>query len=159
FEVMVDTMPPTASASLTDVTTGLATTYDFTVTYTDNVAIDASTLGNGNVRVVGPGGATFGTVTVLAPPVVDGTPLMVTYRRTVPNGGWHTSDNGTYHVRMQPNQVFDTATPPNAVGVGDLGMFNVNVDTVAPTAGGTFSDFTAGFGATYTFAVTYTDNV
>src|SRR5262249_50530742 len=122
-------------------------------------AIDASTLGNGNVRVVGPGGATFGTVTVLAPPVVDGTPLMVTYRLTVPNGGWHTSDNGTYHVRMQPNQVFDTATPPNAVGVGDLGMFNVNVDRVPPPAGGTFSDFTAGFGATYTFAVTYTDNV
>src|SRR5262249_59190521 len=100
----------------------------------------------------------FGTVTVVSPPTVNGTPVTVTYRLTVPNGGWHPSDNGTYHLRMQPNQVFDTATPPNAVGAGDLGTFTVNVDTVSPSAAGTFSDITTGFGTTYTFTVSYTDN-
>jgi hypothetical protein len=161
FMVNVDTVAPSAVANTTNVTSSLSPTYDFTVTYTDNVAIDATTLGDTNVRIMraGPGG--FDQPATLVPPApgANGSPLTVTYRLTVPNGGWHSSDNGTYLVVMQANQVFDTATPPNPVATADLGMFTVAIDSVAPTAQATFSNIMAGFGTGYSFTVTYTDNI
>ena len=50
----VDNTPPDASATTFDVTSAGGTTYSFTVTYTDNVAVDSSDIGNGDVEIIAP---------------------------------------------------------------------------------------------------------
>ena len=49
-------LPDANVGSLPTVTTAGGTSYQFTVTYTDATAIDASTFGGGDVLVTGPGG-------------------------------------------------------------------------------------------------------
>jgi SdrD B-like domain len=122
--VTYDVTLPTAASTPANVTTFGATSYTFTVTFSDNLAVSVASLGNGNVRVTGPGGfnvpASFVSVDVNS----DGTPRVATYSITPPGGTWDIADIGTYSVVLQSGQVLDTAG--NAVAGGTLGMFNVN---------------------------------
>lgn len=156
-----DTTAPTASLSASPVNTGGGEDYTFTVTFNDNAGIDVSTLGNGDVRITGPGGfaqqATFVGVDVDS----DGRPRVATYFITAPGGAWSSSRNGTYTVAMRATQVADTSG--NMVASGILGTFLVAIaatrsDTAAPTASATLAAAVAG-GTDYTFDVTYADNV
>jgi glucose/arabinose dehydrogenase len=126
-----DTTAPTASVSKSNVTTGGSTNYTFTVTYSDNVAIDAADLNNQDIRVTGPNSfnqlATFVSVT----PTGNGTPRTATYQFTPPGGSWNTADNGTYTIAMEPSQVSDTSN--NFVASGNLGTFTVNIPTSTTT--------------------------
>jgi len=90
--------PPTAvSGALPDVTVGGGTSYSFTVTYADDVAMDVTTFGSGAI-VSSPNGfstaATFLGVDVNS----NGTPRTATYRFTPPGGSWDGPDYGTYFV-------------------------------------------------------------
>jgi PKD repeat protein len=100
-------------------------TYTFTVVFSDNIAVDASSIGNANILVTGPGGfSQFATLVSVSPPG-NGTPLTATYMFTAPGGLWAPTANGTYTITMQPNQVLDTTG--NAVAAGALGTFSVAV--------------------------------
>jgi probable HAF family extracellular repeat protein len=159
FTVNVDTVKPTVSTySASNVTVGGGTTYQFSVTYADNVAVKGSSLGNNDVRVTGPSAfnqlATF--VSVNTPG--DGTPRTVTYQITTPGGSWDTADNGTYTLALEASQVTDTSNNA-ADAVASIGTFSVNVDTIKPTVS-TFSaaTVTTAGGTSYQFTVTYADN-
>ncbi len=114
---------PTAGGTFSNLTTA-APTYTFQVTYTDDTAIDVSTIGANDIRVTGPNGydqaATF--VTIDNP--TNGTPRTATYSITGPGGAaFAPAANGTYTVLMQPNAVADTSA--NFVTAGSLGSFQV----------------------------------
>ncbi len=122
FEGVWDT--PWADAALTDLTgTAGAPDYTFTVTYTDDAAIDVSTLGTGDVRVTGPNGLDVLATFVGVDTATNGTPRTATYRFAAPGGTWEGADNGTYTVTLQPNQVADATG--RAVSSRVLGTFRV----------------------------------
>lgn len=142
-----DTTAPTASVTAANVTTAGAATYDFTVTYSDNVAVNVSSLDNSDIRVTGPNGfnqlATF--VSLNTPG--NGTPRTATYRINTPGGTWDAADVGTYTVQMEASQVRDTSN--NNVAAGILGTFNVDVLNNPPAldlnGGGAGNNYSATF--------------
>jgi hypothetical protein len=122
--VTVDTTPPAAQANAPAVTLAGATTYEFTVTYSDANGVHASTLGDGDVLVSGPSGFSQPATFVSATPAGDGSPRTARYRITPPGGAWDAADSGTYTVTPQPGQVKDLAGNSAA---GAAGTFVVNV--------------------------------
>ena len=155
-----DTTPPEASSSVPNIISGGGSTHSFTVTYTDNVAVDVSDLDSSDIQVTGPNSfnqnATFISVNTNS----DGTPRTATYRINVPGGTWDSADNGTYTVSMRSSQVSDTSS--NYVLPGTLDTFEVSIgtpDTTLPEASSSVPNITIGGGSTHSFTVTYTDNV
>ncbi len=133
----VNEAPPAAGATATDVNKfSPPTAYSFTVTYTDDAAIDVSTIigNNAGVRGTGPGGfnqlATYVSVDI----PVDGTPRTATYQITPPGSFWDAVDNGVYTISMEANQVFDSGMLP--IPAGNLTTFNVIYVNSAPVATG-----------------------
>jgi len=121
----VDRAAPTVSQlDAPDVAEFGATVYTITVVYADNLALDGSSLGDGDLRVTGSGDfdqlATFVGVT----PLGDGTPRTATYRITPPGGTWDDPDRGDYTVALEAGQVRDTVG--NAAAEATLGTFNVD---------------------------------
>ena len=121
-----DTTPPTVVLSVSNITTGGGSTHTFTVTYSDDTAVDVSDLDGSDVRVTGP--ASFSQLAALVSVDVnsDGTPRTATYQITAPGGTWDADDDGTYTVSMVANQVSDTSE--NHVAAGTLGTFTVQLD-------------------------------
>ena len=158
----MDTTPPTVSAiSAPNVKIGGGTSFTFTVTYSDKVAVNVSTLGNSNIVVTGPGGFSQDATLVSASSTTNATSVTATYR-IIPRGGiWSKTGNGKYTIVINQGQVTDTGGNPMAAGT--LGTFTVNAvpDKIAPTATLAAANVNAaGAGATsYTFTVTYADNV
>ncbi len=156
FSTSIDTTLPTASAAVTNLTTEGSTTYDFTVTYTDNVAVNVSSLDSNDVRVTGPNGFNQLASLVGVNTTGNGTPRTATYRLTGPGGSWDAADNGTYTLALEANQVSDTSN--NFAAASTLGTFLMASDTIAPTATATAENVTATGGTLYQFSVTYSDN-
>jgi uncharacterized protein (TIGR03437 family) len=119
--------PPTAAATPANVTTAGASSYTFTVTYTDDIAINVATINADDVRVTGPNGFNAAPTFVNVDNNTNGTPRIGTYQITPPGGSWDTADNGAYNVVMQASQVFDTSG--NSVAAGNVGSFTVNIFT------------------------------
>jgi uncharacterized protein (TIGR03437 family) len=119
--------PPTAAATAANVTTAGASGYTFTVTYTDDIAINVATINTDDVRVTGPNGFNATPVFASVDNNTNGTPRSATYQITPPGGSWDTADNGAYNVVMQTSQVFDTSG--NFVAAGNVGSFMVNIFT------------------------------
>ncbi|MBX7104662.1 MAG: right-handed parallel beta-helix repeat-containing protein [Gemmataceae bacterium] len=119
------TAPVAVTGPYADILLPGGTSYDFSVTYIDDVAIKTSTIDGADVTVTGPGG--FSTVaTVKTSPLPgDGTPRSVTYSFVPPGGSWDSSDSGYYQVLMNSGQVTDTSS--NAVGAGLLGLLRVAI--------------------------------
>lgn len=123
--VNYDVTLPTAASSPPNVTSFGATGYTFTVTFSDNLAVSVASLGNGNMRVTGPGGFDVPASFVSVDTNSDGTPRVATYSITPPGGSWDNADIGAYSVVLQSGQVLDTAG--NAAAGGTLGMFTVSL--------------------------------
>ncbi|QYO62044.1 hypothetical protein [Leptolyngbya sp. 7M] len=134
----VDTANPTASLSATNLSVGGNSSYDFTVTYSDDVAVNVNSLTNNNILVTSTNGFNQLASRVSISNTGNGTPRSVTYRITAPGGSWDSADNGSYSITLQANQVSDTSGKFVAPGV--LGNFQVNIsqtpvsDQEAPTA-------------------------
>lgn len=98
--------------------------YTFSVTYTDNVKIDASTINADDVKVTAPDGT---VLPVSFKNVVDtkgdGTVLNASYSVAAPGGIWN--QRGAYKVEINAGKVGDTAG--NKVAAGELGNFLVNI--------------------------------
>lgn len=111
---------PTASAvgaSPVRVTTREAA-LTFTVTYSDDDAVDVASLGDGDVQLVGEGlvrGKGGGAMPPLAATLVsvsdpnnDGTgAVTATYRVAAPERAWGLADRGRYQIEVRPEQVSD----------------------------------------------------
>ncbi len=108
------------------------TTWDFLVSYNDNVAVDASDVGSSDITVTGPNGYSQNASFVSRSTNSDTSPITATYRVTAPGGSWGPEDAGTYTISMNSNQVSDTNN--NYVLSGSLGTYVVDFpDTTAPT--------------------------
>jgi hypothetical protein len=163
----VDTTPPTATASLPSLiaigalsgsSSANQSTYTFQVVYSDNVAINVSTLGNNNIAVTGPNGYSQAATLVSIDVDSNGAVRTATYSITSPDSAWSSADNGTYTAVLQANSVTDTSG--NAAAATTLGSFQVAVlTTTPPTAAALLSDLTAANQSTYAFQVVYSDNV
>jgi N-acetylneuraminic acid mutarotase/ribosomal protein S11 len=117
--------PPSAYSATEDVTAGGGTTQNITVIYTDDVAMDVSTLQTGNILVTGPNGYSQVATFVGVDDNTDGSPRTATYQVTAPNAIWGSGDNGTYTLTMQVNQVSDTRG--NYAPYGAIGSFAVSI--------------------------------
>ena len=152
-----DTTAPGAGVAAGNITASGGTTHTVTVTYTDNAGIDADSIGPNDIAVTGPGGA----VTVSGVTVDSSNPksVVATYTINAPGGSWDgLTDNGTYSVTVQTGEVRDFENN----GATGTGSFTVNIptDTTPPVASAfNAQPITTAGGATYTFTVTYTDNV
>jgi hypothetical protein len=121
-------VPPRAQLQITDITHPAIGSKQFTVVYTDNVTVDVSTLDGNDLRVTGPRGFDTSARLVSVDSLSDGTPRTATYAVDPPSGtSWVPTDNGTYSVWIQTNQVSDTESA--WVSPGLLGEFNVTVPT------------------------------
>ena len=121
-------VPPVAEVQATDITQPGIGAKQFTVTYSDNLGVDVSTIDSQDIRIAGPNGydrpGQFVSVDISS----DGTPRVATYATDPPAGGiWTGSDNGTYTIWMRTNQVGDTEGA--WVTAGQLGQFSVKVPT------------------------------
>ncbi len=133
-DAVADTTAPTAALTATGVTsTSAPNPYQFEVTYTDNLAIAATTLAGAVVSVTPPGGKPI-TATVVSTAAVgstdpfgDAKSFVVTYEITPPGGAWSASDNGTYTVSLGGAPVTDLAGNPATTG--SLGTFAVDIST------------------------------
>ncbi len=125
-----DFTAPTAASSFSNINAAGGNTYNFTVTYTDNTALNVSTLDSKDILVAGPDGKTQQATLVNFTPLGNGTPRSATYSFVPPGGTWDTADNGIYTVQLQPQQVSDTVG--NFDVAGNLGTFTVNIAPAAP---------------------------
>lgn len=124
--VPADTQKPVGVLQAADVTSKGGTFYDFTIIWTDNSAVDASTLGDDNVVVIAPDGTVI-PVQYRKPSVdpVSGPMVSATYRMIPPGGVWSAWDNGTYQVNVQADQITDVSG--NVANAVKAGSFNVAI--------------------------------
>jgi hypothetical protein len=120
-----DATAPTASAIAGPITQPGGTEYQFSVTYTDNKLVDAATLGNGDVQVIGPNGFLQNAQLVSKTPSTNAAQITAVYRITPPGGAWDAADSGPYTISVVAGQVKDKSG--NALAAGALGTFNVTV--------------------------------
>ncbi len=116
-------------------TTASTAGYRFVVQYTDDLAINVSTINGNDILVTGPNGyARLATVYSVGG---TATARSVTYQVAAPAGGWGFLANGAYSVALRANEVFDTSG--HAAQASTLGAFLVRVPAPADYAGGTFA--------------------
>lgn len=129
-----DTTAPTASLSATNLSTtvGANTPHTFTVTYTDNVGMNSSSLDSSDIQISGPNG-----FSQLATFVEVNTNNTATYQLNAPGGSWDSNEAGTYNLSLRSNQVSDSSG--NFATSGSLGSFQVNVASATPPGTANYS--------------------
>ena len=147
---------PTAVLTASHVNAGGATQYDFTVTYSDNIAIDVSTIDDLDIQVTGPSSFTEMAQLVSVDSLTNGTPRTATYRIVPPGGTWDSSDNGDYNIIMQNNAVEDVSS--NVVAGASQGTFNVSVIELNPPVINSVLSATAQEGSPFTYNITATNS-
>ncbi|MBN1845535.1 MAG: hypothetical protein JW810_07615, partial [Sedimentisphaerales bacterium] len=130
----VETELPAAGLTVSDITTADGTSHGFSVTYTDNVAVDVSTLDDDDIRVTGPNGFDEPAVFEGVDNGADGAVRVATYRIGAPGGSWDDGDNGAYSIVIASGAVGDTSG--NYVAAGTLGQFSVVISGDGPAASG-----------------------
>ncbi len=99
--------PQVTSLAVANITVGGAA-HSFTVVFSDNLALDVSSLDGSDIRVTGPGSfnqlATFVSVTP-----VSGTPRTAAYRISAPGGTWTMLTTASARCCCKPTKC---ATPP-----------------------------------------------
>ncbi len=119
-------LPPLAELQIADLTEAGQASKSFTVTYSDDVAVDVSTMDSSDIRVTGPNGYDQTARFLSLDATSDGTPRTATYAADPPSGSvWSATHNGTYTLWMQTEQVGDTGGA--WVAAGQLGQFKVAV--------------------------------
>jgi hypothetical protein len=147
---LVDSQNPQASATFAAITSAGGTTYQFTVTYSDDIAVDASTIDTGDLQVTGPTGSALTVTAVSVSPAGNGTPRSATYTVGAPGGSWDWTDDGVYTVAMKASQVKDTSA--KSVAAGTIGTFSVGIAVPAGTGTGVLREWWDGIGTGTTVA-------
>jgi len=120
-----DSTPPTAGLMTANVTNGGNSPYQFTVTYSDETAMNIAMLDSSDLWVTGPNSFSQTAALVSVDNSLNGSPRTVTYQINPPDGQWDFADNGTYSVLLQSNQVADSSG--NFMPASTLGTFSVNM--------------------------------
>lgn len=130
---MTATNAPAATlAPVSPITSGGSQPLTLTVTYTGAAAIDASSIGVGNLVVINSTTGDTLTIASAAAGASSGDTLSATYTVAAPDGGWTADDDGLYSVALVAGQVTDA--DGNAAGAESLGSFQVAVgETLLPT--------------------------
>jgi uncharacterized protein YkwD len=110
-------------------------TQTFSITYTDNAAIDRSSLSNCDVNVTGPNGFVAPAKLVSIDGAINGPSRTATYRVNAPLGFFDSADNGQYSVNLQAKEVRDVNG--NYAPATRIGTFNVNVPLAVLVPNGT----------------------
>ena len=159
FAAAPDTLAPTASLQATLVNADNAATlapYTFTIVYSDNVAVAASSLSGAIIHLVPPGNGApiipnYVNTTPIGPtdPWGDAKTFDVTYQITPPGGSWTESDDGTYTVTAAGSLATDLAgnvLSPGTVGTFAVQVFSgtldVTIEPQSPVTAGTGFGFT-----------------
>jgi hypothetical protein len=109
-ETSIVNVPPIASSvNAANVSISGGGSYNFTVTYGDDVAVDATSFGDGDVRVTGSNGFSQEARFIRVDSNDNGNSHTVTYQISAPGGTWNNADNGRYDIAVQGNQVSDTS--------------------------------------------------
>jgi hypothetical protein len=125
----IDKTAPTAGSLVAaNITIAGGTTYSFTVGFSDNLAIDITSIDGNDIRVSGPGGFNQLATLVSVTPADNGTPRTATYQITAPGGAWESMDRGAYTIAVEANQIFDSAGNP--AGAISLGSFLVSLNSI-----------------------------
>jgi hypothetical protein len=91
-----------------NVNNALPNRWDITVSYTDDTSVNINSVGNGDLRIEGPGGyIQQATLLEKHTAVVNGVTTVVATYRFTPTGSQFA--NGTYNIFMNANQVTDNA--------------------------------------------------
>lgn len=120
-----DAIAPTATASATTLTTGGDDTYTFSITYSDNNAVNISTLDSNDIRVIGPNGFNQLASFVSVDSTSNGSPTIATYSINAPGDIWNATNNGSYTITLEANQVSDING--NFASLATLGSFLVSI--------------------------------
>jgi hypothetical protein len=152
--IVIDSPPQIASVTANPLTTTGSNPYTFSVTYGDDVGINTSSIDSNDIFVTSANGfqqtATFVSSTASA-----GT-SQATYQLTAPQGGWNASNDGTYQLVLQPDQVSDSSG--NFAVSATIGSFAINIGTPHVASFVAAALTTRGQTTPYTFSVTYSDN-
>jgi hypothetical protein len=105
--------------------------YKFVIRYTDDKAIDLSTIDSADVNVTGPGGFSSAT-RLLSKTQVDGKTVDAFYRLAARGGKWDRGDNGLYTFNQVSGQVKDSAG--NSASATPIGQFTVRISKKAQRA-------------------------
>ncbi len=129
--------PPTAVISPPDeVTDSGISSVAVTVTYTDAVAIDTSTINAGNISVTGPDGAALTVTVTSVVPTSNVASVSATYNVAAESGVFGTGDDGTYTISLTADQVLNTSGLPAS---GSPATFDIDIPTPPPTLDLTFN--------------------
>jgi len=128
---VVDTTAPKAAlATFGNVYDAGGAFHNFSITYTDDVAVDSATINGLDVRVTGPGGYSQLATPLNVGSLIPAASLTVQYTVLAAGGAWDTADTGNYTISIEPNQVADTSG--NQVPAGVVGAFGVAIQPVRP---------------------------
>ena len=153
-----DSTAPTAVVNAAPVTTGGANTYSFTVTYTDNIAMELATINRNNVTIFDPGGGRIQPTNVTFSSNANDSQVIATYTIAAPGGDWGIEDNGAYSILLHTQTVRDIAANEAAEFSTPLSVAIEGPDLSNPTAAISAQDVTAPSTGNHTVTVVYTDN-
>jgi len=158
FDVnLPDVLAPVAKGIASNINSARNDLHQITVEYTDNVLVDASDIGSGDIEVLLPNGGTTSATFVGKTSNVDASKITATYLVTAPGGTWEASDNGAYPIQMRSSEVSDTNG--HFAETKRIGRFVVNVpDNERPKAIATASNISRTSVENQQITVTYTDN-
>ena len=118
--------PPGAELlTAADLTQPISGSYQFSVAYSDNAAVDVSTIDSADVTVTDSNGQPLSVTLVQVDVNSNGSPRVATYSAASPQGSWSAQNNGTYQISIKPEQVADTEGA--YVPGGLLGEFTVAI--------------------------------
>lgn len=120
-----DTTAPAATlAKLAAVKAGKLP-YRFKVVYTDDVAVDAASIGHRDVLITGPRKLKLWAKLVSTSPTGNSGRIVATYQVTGPGKIWGPEDNGMYTLWLWPGQVYDNSG--NLAAKKKLGVMKVAI--------------------------------
>jgi uncharacterized delta-60 repeat protein len=146
-----------AAVNAPDLITGGVASHTVTVTYTGTAAIDVSTIDASDLTVTRDGGSNVQVTGVTFDPPFNSSSVTATYTIDAPGQTWEATDNDLYTINVRRGEVRDVGG--NEL-VPSFNSFRAKVfDAIAPTASVNAAPITTGGASTYSFTVTYADNI
>ncbi len=134
--VSVDNVAPTATLESHPPVTSTTAPYVFAITFSDNIAVNASTIASGNAQVTGPNGYNQ-PATLISTGLANGASVVAQYSVPAP------TTVGTYTISMVANQVLDTSgnpVLPSTLGTFALSNPSNNTASISGNARAAFNN-------------------
>ncbi|MFM7427764.1 MAG: hypothetical protein ACKO7W_22655, partial [Elainella sp.] len=115
--------PRVAAVTATPLTTRQQPSYRFSVTYSDDQALNLGSIDSNDLVITAANGFRQSATLVSTRP--GATVATATYELAAPLGSWVSANNGTYQIVLQPRQISDSSG--NMAATGIIGSFQVNI--------------------------------